>query len=273
MRFARLSTISRAQSVICHLSCASLDYSRVAVFCWTACTIPDIPAVSKLNTHRCRPPHRPRDLTFYYESLPEDPQDVRCFLPLIVSLLHHMRRKYSSPLCLLSTLMSATGFSLGCLVVAVLWLVGPPSAVAADLSVPANVDSHLQRLLERWQSTATSKYERRSANGGDTSFFPDTWDIPSRFDANGRVLVHIHLDGTQSMEAVEHALNSQQIKIQAKNATYRHGIMAQHRTRAAGRSRCTLGRRSCGCFGRKTACQRGRSDFRKGGRVKDRQSK
>ena len=52
--------------------------------------------------------------------------------------------------------MSARGFSLGCLVVAVLWLVGPPSAVAADLSVPANVDSHLQRLLERWNSTATS---------------------------------------------------------------------------------------------------------------------
>ena len=34
------------------------------------------------------------------------------------------------------------------------------------------------------------------------------------------------------MEAVEHALNSQQIKIQAKNATYRHGIMAAYLTPA-----------------------------------------
>jgi hypothetical protein len=46
------------------------------------------------------------------------------------------------------------------------------------------------------------------------------------------VLVHIHLDGTQSIEAVEHALNAQQIKIQAKNATYRHGIMAAYLTPA-----------------------------------------
>ena len=125
--------------------------------------------------------------------------------------------------------MSARGFSLGCLVVSVLWLVGPPSAVAADLSVPANVDSHLQRLLERWNSTATS-----STNvAPQTVATPlDTRDIPGRFDASGRVLVHIHLDGTQSMEAVEHALNAQQIKIQAKNATYRHGIMAAYLTPA-----------------------------------------
>lgn len=34
------------------------------------------------------------------------------------------------------------------------------------------------------------------------------------------------------MEAVEHALNAQQIKIQAKNATYRHGIMAAYLTPA-----------------------------------------
>jgi hypothetical protein len=125
--------------------------------------------------------------------------------------------------------MSATGVSLGCLVVAVLWLVTPPSAVAADLSVPANVDSHLQRLLQRWNSTATS-----STNvAPQTVATPlDTRDIPGRFDASGRVLVHILLDGTQSIDAVEHALNAQQIKIQAKNATYRHGIMAAYLTPA-----------------------------------------
>ena len=124
--------------------------------------------------------------------------------------------------------MSATGVSLGCLVVAVLWLAGAPSAVAADTSVPANVDSHLQRLIQRWKSTATP-----STNvAPQTLATPLAQDIPGRFDASGRVLVHIHLDGTQSIEAVEHALNAQQIKIQAKNATYRHGIMAAYLTPA-----------------------------------------
>ena len=124
--------------------------------------------------------------------------------------------------------MSATGISLGCLLVAVLWLAGAPSAVAADTSVPANVDSHLQRLIQRWKSTATP-----STNvAPQTLATPLAQDIPGRFDASGRVVVHIHLDGTQSIEAVEQALNAQQIKIQAKNATYRHGIMAAYLTPA-----------------------------------------
>ena len=124
--------------------------------------------------------------------------------------------------------MSATGVSLGCLVVAVLWLAGAPSAVAAGSSVPANVDSHLQRLIQRWKSTATP-----STNvAPQTLATPLAQDIPGRFDASGRVLVHIHLDGTQSIDAVERALNAQQIKIQAKNATYRHGIMAAYLTPA-----------------------------------------
>src|SRR3984885_8960515 len=129
-----------------------------------------------------------------------------------------MRRKYSSQLRPLRALISATGVRLGCLVVAVLSFVGAPSAVAADPSVPANVDSHLQRLIQRGLSKATPLAQA------------DTQGIPGRFDASGRVLVHIHLDGTQSIEAVEQALNTQQIRIQAKNATYRHGIMAAYLT-------------------------------------------
>jgi len=124
--------------------------------------------------------------------------------------------------------MSATGVSLPWLVVAVLWLAGAHSAVAADSSVPANVDSHLQRLIQRWKSTATPN----TNVAPQTLATPLAQDIPGRFDASGRVLVHIHLDGTQSIEAVEHALNAQQIKIQAKNATYRHGIMAAYLTPA-----------------------------------------
>jgi hypothetical protein len=61
---------------------------------------------------------------------------------------------------------------------------------------------------------------------------PDIRDIPGRFDASSLVLVHIHLNGTQSIEAVEHALSSQHIQVQAKNATYRHGVMAAYLTPA-----------------------------------------
>jgi Subtilase family len=143
-----------------------------------------------------------------------------------------MRRKYSSRLWLLRTLMSATGVSLGCLVVAVLWLLGTPSAIAADPSVPANVDSHLQRLIQRWKSNATPSTNVAGQTLASPLAQTDTRDIPGRFDASGRVLVHIHLDGTQSIEAVERALNAQQIKIQAKNASYRHGIMAAYLTPA-----------------------------------------
>jgi Subtilase family len=128
--------------------------------------------------------------------------------------------------------MSATGFSLGCLVVAALWLVGPPSAVAADSSVPANVDSHLQRLIQQWKSKVTPSTNVAPQTLATPPAQSDTRDMPGRFDASGRVLVHIHLDGTQSIEAVERALNAQQIKIQAKNATYRHGIMAAYLTPA-----------------------------------------
>jgi subtilase family protein len=131
-----------------------------------------------------------------------------------------MRKKYSFRPWLSRTLISATGFSFGCLLVAALWFVGTAPAVAADPAVPANVDAHLQRLIQGWKSKATPLAQ------------PDTRYIPGRFDSTGRVLVHIHLDGTQSIEAVERALNAQQIKIQAKNASYRHGIMAAYLTPA-----------------------------------------
>jgi hypothetical protein len=58
----------------------------------------------------------------------------------------------------------------------------------------------------------------------------DTRDIPGRFDAQGRVLVDIHLNGTERMDAVERALNSQQIRVQAKNATFHHGVIAAYVT-------------------------------------------
>src|SRR5207245_2578434 len=55
-----------------------------------------------------------------------------------------MRRKYSSPHWLLRTLALATAVSFGCLLFGAIWLISLSNTLAADPSVPANVDSHLQ---------------------------------------------------------------------------------------------------------------------------------
>jgi hypothetical protein len=122
----------------------------------------------------------------------------------------------------LRTLGFATAVSFGCLLFVALWLISLSTTLAADPSVPANVDSHLQRLIQRARNAATSRAAPQTQ--------VDTTDIPGRFDAQGRVLVDIHLDGTQRIEAVEHTLNSQQIRIQAKNATFHHGVIAAYVT-------------------------------------------
>jgi hypothetical protein len=141
-----------------------------------------------------------------------------------------MRRKYSSPHWRLRTLTFATAVSFGCLLFGALWLTSLSNTLAADPSVPANVDSHLQRLIQRAKNTAGPNTSLAPQGLATPLAQPDLRDIPGRFDASGRVLVHIHLNGTQSIEAVEHALNSQHIQVQAKNATYRHGIMAAYLT-------------------------------------------
>jgi Subtilase family len=100
------------------------------------------------------------------------------------------------------------------------------ASLGADPSVPANIDSHLQRWVEQanaGNSARATILPRALAAPAPSS---GVSSIPGRFDASGRVLVHIHLDGTQSLETVEKALISQGISIQAKSSTYRHGIMA-----------------------------------------------
>ena len=120
------------------------------------------------------------------------------------------------------TLRTWSAASLGCLFSGALYLSIISTTLGADPSVPQNVDSHLQRLIER----------AKSALAPNSNVAPpaqvDVRDIPGRFDATGRVLVHIHLDGTQSIESVERALNAQGIGVQAKSANYRHGIMAAY---------------------------------------------
>ncbi len=117
--------------------------------------------------------------------------------------------------------------SFGCLLFGALWLTSLSTTLGADPSVPANVDSHLQRLLERAKSINLAPHTFATPQAQ-----LDTRDIPGRFDATGRVLVHIHLDGTQSIESIERALNSQRIEMLGKNATYRQGIMAAYLTPA-----------------------------------------
>jgi hypothetical protein len=139
-----------------------------------------------------------------------------------------MRRKYSSSHWLLRTLAFAMAVSFGCLLFGALWLISPSKTLAADPSVPANVDSHLQRLIQRAKNAATSNAAPQTLARPQAQV--DTTDIPGRFDAQGRVLVDIHLDGTQRIDAVEHALNSQQVRIQTKNATFHHGVIAAYVT-------------------------------------------
>jgi Subtilase family len=152
-----------------------------------------------------------------------------------------MRRKYSSPHRLLRTLMCATVVSLGCLLFGALWLISVSTTLAADPSVPGNIDSHLQRLIQRAKTAATPNTNLAPQTFAVPQAQLDTRAIPGRFDASGRILVHIHLDGTQNIEAVEHALNSQQIHVQSKNATYRYGIMATYLTPAQIEAAARLG--------------------------------
>ncbi len=139
-----------------------------------------------------------------------------------------MRRKSASAHWPARTLGFATVVSFGCLLFGALWLISLSTTLAADPSVPANVDSHLQRLIERARSAAASNVAPQTLARPQAQV--DTTDIPGRFDAQGRVLVDIHLDGTQRIDAIEQALNSQQIRIQAKNATFHHGVIAAYVT-------------------------------------------
>ncbi|MBV8586538.1 MAG: hypothetical protein JO308_09655, partial [Verrucomicrobia bacterium] len=118
----------------------------------------------------------------------------------------------------------------GCLAIALLSTLGLSAvALGADASVPANLDSHLQRWVEQSMLNGTANTPRAFSIPLRT---PQMMGIPGRFDAQGRALVQIHLDGTQSMQAVENALRSQQIQILAKNNLYRHGVFAGYLTAA-----------------------------------------
>ena len=111
-----------------------------------------------------------------------------------------------------------------------LFLSSISSSASPNGLILSNIDSHLQCLIERVKNSAapqTNIAPHALATPRDSSRRKGS---PGRFDSTGRVLVHIHLDGTQTMEAVERLLGSFRINVLAKNASYRNGIMAAYLT-------------------------------------------
>ena len=56
----------------------------------------------------------------------------------------------------------------------------------------------------------------------------DKAQIAGRWDANDRVLVHVHLDGQAALDAVARQVQSLQGRVLDRNENYRHGILAAY---------------------------------------------
>jgi len=141
-----------------------------------------------------------------------------------------MRRKYSSPHWRLRTLAFATAVSFGCLFLGALFLSSASTSFGAGPTTVANIDSSLQHLVDyahnvvQQSSPATPSLKSLTV----PNVQPDDIRLRAgaRFDEQGRVLVHVHLDGSQSMQAIERTLTSQNAKVLDKIERYRHGIVA-----------------------------------------------
>jgi hypothetical protein len=129
-------------------------------------------------------------------------------------------------------LFSLTLLSFGYLFSGALFLGSISTSSGADPLPVANIDSGLQHLVDyahnfpqaNSQSAASSKAVAASVAQPDGIKLQGL----ARFDEQGRVLVHVHLDGNQSMEAVEGVLTSLNAKVLDKIQSYRHGIVAAY---------------------------------------------
>jgi hypothetical protein len=124
--------------------------------------------------------------------------------------------------------LTAVAFS--CLFSGALFLSSISSSASPNGLPVSNIDSHLQRLAERVKNTAAPQTNLAPHGLATPATQVDVREFPGRFDSTGRVLVHIHLDGTQTMEAVERSLASFRISVLDKNASYRNGLMAAYLT-------------------------------------------
>jgi hypothetical protein len=119
---------------------------------------------------------------------------------------------------------------LGCLFSGALFVGSISTSFGADPATVANIDSGLRHVIDYAHNLA----QLNSPAAASPKSLPVSVMQPdgirlqtlARFDEQGRVLVHVHLDGNQSMDAMERALTSFHAQVLDKIASYRHGIIA-----------------------------------------------
>jgi hypothetical protein len=127
---------------------------------------------------------------------------------------------------------SLTALCLGCLFSGALFVGLSSISFGADPTTVANIDSALQHVIDYAHNLAQ---QNNPMAAGPKSLpapvvQPDGIRLQSlaRFDEQGRVLVHVHLDGNQSMDATKRALASLHAQVLDDIASYRHGIIAAY---------------------------------------------
>jgi hypothetical protein len=94
--------------------------------------------------------------------------------------------------------------------------------------VPDNLDSPLQKLaLHAMQAMPEAQAVGVHGQIAQVSG-TDKAQIPARWDANDRVLVHIHLNGEAALADVAKGVESLQGQVLDVSQTYRHGIIAAY---------------------------------------------
>ena len=105
------------------------------------------------------------------------------------------------------------------LIVLLYWL-SPQLAAAAD-DMPQNIDSNLRRMLQ--------KAEGRMPRSAAANSAPQMEDIArsfNRFDAQGRILVRVYLDGSMALSVVEKSLMAGGSSVVGREPSYRNGVLA-----------------------------------------------
>lgn len=94
------------------------------------------------------------------------------------------------------------------------------------VAIPDNIDSSLQKLALH----AVQSMPETQAPGVHSQiakiYVADKGQIPGRWDANDRVLVHIHLNGQLALDEVAKGLQALNGQVLDTLATYRHGVIA-----------------------------------------------
>src|ERR1700722_11542725 len=130
-------------------------------------------------------------------------------------------------------ILSLTLLSLGCLFSGAPFVGSIASSFGSDSSASvANIDSSLQHLVDNVQTlplqNSAMSASTKNLVGSMTQSDAIRLRREARFDEQGRALVHVHLDGTQSMETIERVLTSLDAKVLSRMASYRHGMVAAY---------------------------------------------